>query len=51
MGGESGRNITIGLDLCKRMATNGKKVNIISMSLSGGANQITITEKRNLEIY
>lgn len=38
------------LDYVKNWTSNGKKVKIVSMSLSGGANQITETERNNLEV-
>lgn len=37
------------LDYARTWSLNGKKVKIISMSLSSGASQITATEKTNLE--
>lgn len=42
-------DIIRGLDYARTWNKNGKKVKIISMSLSGGERDITLTEKDNLE--
>lgn len=48
-GGGEWRDIIAGLDYTRTWRQDGKKVNIISMSLSGGSRDITTTEKTNLE--
>ena len=48
-GGGEWKDIISGLDYARTWSQNGKKVKIISMSLSGGSGQITSTEKTNLE--
>lgn len=49
MGGGEWSDVIAGLDYARTWKSGKKKVNIISMSLSGGSGQITNTEKRNLE--
>lgn len=49
MGGGEWSDVIAGLNYARTWRKNGKKVKIISMSLSGGERDITKTEKVNLE--
>lgn len=48
-GGGEWKDVVKGLDYARTWSVDGKKVKIISMSLSGGSSQITTTERTNLE--
>ena len=48
-GGSQWKYITAGIDYARNWNKNNKKVNIISMSLSGNSKNINTTERRNLE--